>query len=111
MNPAAWVRALQLTESDGQLNPPVGDDGRAFSSFQVHVDWLWEWAKRLSIEPLLGEKLESFVGRVVTAFAYYHVNWNAIHLAMYFHLGHPSDPTQPDWDVHYAERFEARYAS
>lgn len=104
MTPNQWARAIQLTESDGWRDA-IGDDGRAITSYQVHPDWLWQWATVLSMEPFLNERWDDFVGRVVLAYATAHVHVDPVELAMRFHLGHVSTPESSDWDQNYADRF------
>ncbi len=107
MTPAQWTETIRQVESGGHANS-IGDGGRAFSSYQVHPDWLWQWATTLSIEPKLNERWDDWIGRVVLEFAQFHSAWDPLELAMYFHLGHRSHPDKADWDKAYADRFIAK---
>lgn len=106
ITPEQFVRALALTESDD--NPQAwGDAGRAVGRFQVHPDWVWTWAKHYGISPVVGDTWDSFVSRIVTAFANDHLRYMKLtEVAMYFHLGHYGNPSEYDWDDAYAKRFQ-----
>lgn len=100
-----FLDALAMTES-GQNAKAWGDNGRAVGRYQVHPDWLWSWAKHYSLQPKVNETWDDFITRVVYIFALDHLSKaEAVRVAMYFHLGHPSLPTSGDWDADYANRF------
>ena len=107
-----FTTALGLTESDGNPNAPLGDDGRAVGRFQAHPDWQWTWAKHYNLAPNLDEKWDSWIERLVMAFAADHLKYMTPEkVAMYFHLGHMSAPIDKGWDADYAARFNARLAT
>ena len=105
LTPEQFVRALALTESND--NPEAwGDAGRAMGRWQVHPDWVWTWANKYALEPALNETWDSFIHRLVTAFANEHLSiGNSTQVAMHFHLGHRSNSLAFDWDADYAQRF------
>ena len=103
-----FVSALAHTESGDNPNAPLGDNGRASGRWQMHPDWFWEWANHYNLPPDLNETLDSWFGRIILAFANDHLRWmEPINAAMYFHLGHQTNPSKPDWDAAYAARFES----
>ena len=100
-----FLDALAMTES-GEDAKAWGDNGRAVGRFQVHPDWLWTWAKHYGLQPNLDETWDSFITRVVIAFATDHLSYlSQVEVAMYFHLGHKTIPAHYDWDADYAKRF------
>ena len=107
MNTKDFLFCLGKTESNDDPDIHLGDGGRALGRFQVHPDWVWTQCRRFGIQPALNETWDSFVTRLVTAFFdFYGGQMQDIEVAMYFHLGHRTLPTDNDWDVGYAERFQ-----
>ena len=105
MTPGTFAIVLQYTESDNDVRA-YGDDGRVLTSFQAHPDWGWEWANHFKLPPRLGERWESWINRIVIEFAALFLPVHLpVEVAMHYHLGHPSDASATDWDLHYAERF------
>ncbi len=110
MEPETFATILGLVESDGNLNAPLGDDGRAAGRFQIHPDFLWEWAFRLKVQPKLNERWDSFYSRLVQAFFTFpfHLKLLPVEVAMTFHMGHivrRTDPLPPDWDRDYENKW------
>lgn len=97
-----FASVLAEVESRGNWQA-WGDEGRAMGRWQVHPDWLWGWSKRYQLQPVLDETWDSFVMRVVVAFARDHLlsGMSPVSVAMYFHLGH-----EGDYDRDYAVRFQ-----
>lgn len=102
-----FLKALAVVESSD--NPEAwGDGGRAMGRWQVHPDRLWSEMHALTITPKLGETWDQLVARVLRAmFAKYSDSMDAFIIAMYWHLGHFTNRTAPDWDAKYAARFGA----
>ncbi len=110
MEPETFATILGLVESDGNPNALLGDDGRAAGRFQIHPDFLWEWANRLKLQPKLNERWDSFYSRLVQAFFTFpfHLKLLPVEVAMTFHKGHIvrwATPLPPDWDQDYANRW------
>jgi len=97
-----------LVESGGDAFA-WGDDGRAIGLWQVHPSWVFDWAGRLRLSPLVDERWNDFVQRLVIAFFEYHPadGFTPVQVAMHFHLGHIVYEGASTWDVAYAERFMA----
>jgi hypothetical protein len=97
-----------LAETETNDNPRAwGDNGRAIGRFQVHPDWVHTQEVRFGLQPVLNETWDSFITRLVTKFFELHIGtMDEQEVAMYFHLGHRTLPTDADWDTHYAERFQ-----
>ena len=118
MEPEEFARILGLVESDGQPNAPNGDNGRAMGRFQIHPDWMWEWANRLHIQPRLSESWDSFHERLVMKFFQFpfHLKLLPVEVAMTFHLGHiVRQPVTTQggfglgaWDIDYAQRWKEK---
>jgi hypothetical protein len=107
VNTADFLVCLGKTESHDNPNAPLGDAGRALGRFQVHPDWVHTQEVAFGLQPIVNETWDSFITRLVTAFFNRHVkDMDEIEVAMYFHLGHHTLPTDADWDAHYAERFQ-----
>ena len=103
-----FVRALALTESSDNPNAPLGDHGCAQGRWQAHPDWVDTWSKHYNIWARVNESWDSRIQRLVEAFADDHLRlYLPVEVAMYFHLGHLSHPTDTDWDADYAKRFES----
>lgn len=108
-----WLLALGLTESDGDVNAPNGDDGCAIGRFQTHIDWLWAHARKYVITPSVGVTLDEFQESVIGAF-YRDPEFQELtdlQKAMTFHKGHVTTEAHGGWDADYADRFAARLAS
>lgn len=110
MEPAqlhSFLDALGNTESNNDPNAPLGDGGRAAGRYQIHPDWLQTWATHYHLTPALSEPWDDYFTRVVAAFYRDHTaaGMSDVHIAMYFHLGHPSIESSTDWDTEYAKRF------
>lgn len=105
MTSAQFVHAIAMTESTD--NPETwGDHGHAVGRYQVHPDWLWGWAVKLALAPLLNESWDNFIARVVARFFVWHQDeLKPVEIAMKFHLGHESHEASKDWDKPYATRF------
>ena len=100
-----FLVALGMVESNNQ---PFawGDGGRAMGRWQVHPDRLFSEMESHKIEPKLGETWDALQGRVVRAIAeMYLPDEDATSVAMYWHLGHWSDPKSDDWDLTYQVSF------
>ena len=107
MNTTDFIYCLAMTESKNDPFVHLGDGGRALGRFQVHPDWVWTQCSRFGMKPELNETWDAFVTRLVVAFFnHYALSMDDLGVAMYFHLGHRTDPTAPDWDAPYAERFQ-----
>jgi hypothetical protein len=101
-----FLYCLGKTESNDNPNVHLGDNGRALGRFQVHPDWVYTQSARFGLKPFLNETWDSFITRLVTAFYEHNIQFIApVDVAMYFHLGHRTPSTAPDWDAEYAERF------
>ena len=106
MTPQQFATAIGAVESNNNPNSPLGDHGRAFGQFQVHPDWVFDWARRLALAPQLGELWDSFIERLVCAFYSFHVSQlSAPEIAMTFHIGHVVHFGGADWDAGYGDRF------
>ena len=102
-----FLQALASVESSN--NPQAwGDDGRAMGRWQVHPDRVWSESRLRRVAPNLGETWDSWIGRILTVIfnALYPVEL-PVSIAMYWHLGHFSDPGKPDWDSPYNVKFDA----
>jgi hypothetical protein len=107
MNTDDFLTCLAETESGDHPDVHLGDAGRAFGRWQVHPDWVWTQCRRFGIQPTLNETWDSFIRRLVTAFFEHYIQtMDESEVAMYFHLGHHTLPTDTDWDAGYAERFQ-----
>ncbi len=107
MTTEQFLTCLAKTESNDNPNAPLGDHGRALGRFQTHPDWVWTQCKRFGIQPTLNETWDSFITRLVIAFFEHYIQtMDEMEVAMYFHLGHHTKPTDADWDSGYAERFQ-----
>jgi len=108
MDPDTFAEILGLVESDGNPNAKLGDGGRAFGRWQVHPDWVFEWALRLKVTPKLNELWDDFMRRLIKAFYNFpfHLKLQPIEVAMTFHIGHITHVGQPNWDDDYATRFK-----
>ena len=106
-----FLKALAIVES--RDNPEEwGDAGRAMGRWQVHPDRLFDECARSKIEPKLGETWDQLVARVLRAMWTYHYPMqDEVEIAMFWHLGHFSTPTESDWDAKYAVRFMAALAN
>jgi len=102
--------ALYMTESQGN-HEAWGDGGCAVGLYQVHAAWLFEHANKYHVAPLVDERFNDWVARVVSAF---YSDWSRtlpqLEVAMFFHRGHQVPPASDEWDGEYANRF-ARYAA
>ena len=106
MTPSQFAAALAGTESNDNVNAPLGDHGCAMGRFQAHPDWVDTWSKHYDLWARDDETWDSRIERLVEAFADDHLQWlSAVEVAMYFHLGHRAIPTDKDWDAAYAKRF------
>lgn len=102
-----FAHKLWITESGGKLYS-WGDDGLAMGAYQQHPAWMWDWAHRLALTPLVDESWNRFEGRLVRAFYVHHQSYlTPVQTAMKFHLGHLVYETDSDWDAEYAARFNA----
>ncbi len=105
MTPPEFAAAIGEIES-GDNPDSWGDQGRAMGRYQLHPDWLWEWASRLGTAPHLNERWDDWATRIVEAFF---VRWTAVMLpvevAMFFHEGHVIKAGAAGWDSKYADRF------
>jgi hypothetical protein len=114
MTPSQWALAVAICESGNNPNVGLGDDSCAFGAFQMHPEFLWEWAVKLRIAPMLGETLYSWQSRIAVNYCIYHLaqGLSYVAIAVTYHLGHIAQPTDPDWnDENYPERFERAAAS
>lgn len=107
MTPEAFADCIAEIESSG--NPHEwGDHDRAVGLFQVHIDWLFDHARRWNLYPSLGEKFNDFVRRVVIRFAQEFLPvWADVEVAMAFHEGHHTLASDLDWDGEYEGKFNA----
>jgi hypothetical protein len=106
MTAEQFISALAGTESDDDVNAPLGDDGRAIGRFQAHPDWICTYAKLFNRFALLDETVDSWITALVTLFwKRYSPKNTPIEVAMWFHLGHFATEESSDWDAAYAERF------
>jgi hypothetical protein len=100
-----FLDALAQVESSNN-DRAWGDGDRAVGRWQVHIDRLWSEARTYGLEPKLGERFNDFVRRVLTAI-YNH--WAEMHapfeIAMYWHLGHWTTRSDPNWDRVYEAKF------
>jgi hypothetical protein len=102
-----FVYAIGKVESNNNPNAQLGDDGRAQGRFQCHPDWWDTWQPKSGIRAVVGDTWDSWQVRVLSWFFDYHATLDPVILAMYYHLGHISQPTDSDWDVDYASKFKA----
>lgn len=101
------VEAIAIIESDNNPFVKLGDHGRALGRFQVHPDWLWQYAQSTARSPQLNETWDSFIAEIVTRFVlrYLNTGLSPVEVAMRFHLGHVSHPDRDNWDIVYADKF------
>lgn len=106
-----FLKALAVVESSD--NPQAwGDTGRAMGRWQVHPDRLWQELHAMRSAPQLGETWDQLSARVLRWL--FTTMWDLtepLEIAMYWHLGHWSEPGKPDWDAKYAARFAAALAN
>ena len=109
MTPSNFATAIAIVESGNRSNPPMGDDGRAIGRYQMHPDWVMEWAVRLKLFPLLGETWDSFFTRLIQGYYTYHIGQGltALEAAVSFHVGHICHEGDDTWDAQYAKDFAA----
>lgn len=112
-NPFAWGDDV-LVDRPPQCSTERGSDPKksrvpaAMGRWEVHADRLFDEADSFQLRPLVGEPYDSFVRRIVGAIAAMFVApEGAVSTAMYWHLGHWSDPKSDDWDLNYATKFSA----
>jgi len=106
MTTEQFIWCLSMTESHNNPDSKLGDSGRAEGRFQIHPDWMDTQMRKFAIRPALNETWNTFFTRLVTAFYNWEIrNMDAVHCAMYFHMGHPTNQTNEDWDKEYADRF------
>lgn len=102
-----------ISRVESNHNPHAyGDGGRALTSYQVHPAWLFEWTFKLRVSPRVNDTWDEFVARVIDVFAVhvFGLGLTVTEGAMYFHLGHITFATSPDWDHAYAEKVEKENA-
>lgn len=112
--PGRFLRALSQTESGGDQKA-FGDENAAgeylaVGLFQIHPAWLWTYGRQ--IKPAVDASWSAWFSEIVEAF--YTAHWQAlpaVEIAMFFHLGHPSNPDAADWDSEYAARFDGFWAA
>lgn len=108
MTPANFAKAVALVESDDRSNPPMGDDGRALGRYQMHPDFVAEWAVKLKVTPTLGETWDSYFGRLIQQYFSFRTGQGltAVQAAVSYHRGHICKENDADWlDDDYAARF------
>lgn len=107
MTPANFAKAIAVVESGDRSNPPLGDDGRALGRYQMHPDWLWEWATNLKTVPALSETWDAYFTRLIQQYFGYRTGQGltAIQAAVSFHVGHIVREDDPTWDAQYASDF------
>jgi len=114
MTPQQWAIAIACVESGNNPNVGLGDDSCAFGAFQMHPEFVWEWAVKLNIFPHLGETLYSWQFRIAVAYCVFHLaqGLSYVAIAVAYHLGHIAQPTDPDWnDQNYPTRFTSAVGS
>ena len=102
-----FLKALAVVESSD--DPEAwGDGGRAMGRWQVHPDRLWQESHLGLIFPMLGETWDQLVARVLRRICQFYLDKTSPgEIAMYWHVGHWTKPTDSTWDAKYAARFEA----
>lgn len=108
MTPAEFAHVIALVESSDRSNPPLGDDGRAVGRYQMHPDWVWQWAGTLRIVPMLNETWDAFFTRLVQGYFAKRTEQGltAVQAAVSYHRGHICREEDPDWLADdYAARF------
>ena len=107
MTPSQFAAALAGTESNDNVNAPLGDHGCAMGRFQAHPDWVDTWSKHYNLWAREDETWDSRVQHLIEAFADDHLRFlSPVVAAMYYHIGHPTVLGDKDWDAKYAERFQ-----
>lgn len=106
-----FLKALAIVESSD--NPEAwGDAGRAMGRWQIHPERFWYECRVRSLLPIRGETWDQVTARILLAIWSFYFNENAPEeIAMYWHLGHWTDATKPDWDAKYAVKFMAALAN
>lgn len=109
MDFVTFAYKLAVIESGNNPNVKLGDNGCALGRWQIHPDRLWDEAHHYGVAPQLDESWDSLVRRVLNAVfaARTKQGYSPIDIAMYWHLGHFTQPGDADWDTLYAERFNA----
>jgi hypothetical protein len=114
MTPTEFATAIGSIESGN--NPLTWGDWtgtpylpQAVGRYQLHPAWMWEWAARLNILPTVDDTLDSWQTRLVEGFFTFNVarGLDPVACAVFLHLGHIAQPTDPDWnDQNYPQKFE-----
>lgn len=103
MTTSEFLTVIGLIESHNNPNVALGDGGRALGRYQFHLCRLFDEANRYHLYPTVGETVDSFLTRVLTAI-YEHrktEGYSDIEIALFFHLGHFGS-----WDDKYACEFQ-----
>ena|SRR5208337_3133355 len=112
-NPRAWGDFLTAAGSPMPADTNDTHTGcqccpRAMGRWQVHPDRVWSESRLRRVAPNLGETWDSWIGRILTViFNVLYPVVLPVSIAMYWHLGHFSDPGKPDWDSPYNVKFDA----
>lgn len=106
-----FLKALAVTESND--DPEAwGDGGQAMGRWQVHPARLWQEMHTYTLTPTLTETWDQLIARVLRAmYARLTPQYDAVGIAMYWHLGHFGDSATHDWDLKYQARFNAALAN
>ena len=108
---AQCIQALANAES-GDDPEAWGDDRRALGTYQCHADRAITEARRLNLWPLLNERWDDWVGRIVLRiFTDELPRWSPVAVAMYWHLEKWLTPDMPGWDVRYASDYLSALAA
>src|SRR5271168_4996330 len=107
---AAAIALVESTNNPEEWGDNVGTPPlpQAFGRYQMHMDFIWEWAHDLGISPNLGETVDSFQCRLIQGYFAKRMSQGflPIEAAVSFHIGHPTFPNDPDWNnKNYPERF------
>jgi hypothetical protein len=115
-NPLAWGDFV-LVDQPAVVNQERTTDATkirlplALGRWQVHPDRLFGEMESHLIEPLEGEPWDSLCWRVVgTIAATFLKTEDPRAIAMYWHLGHWTDPKSSDWSLDYDAKFSAALA-
>jgi hypothetical protein len=105
-----FLKALAMVESSD--DPEAwGDAGRAMGRWQVHPARYYDELRRWDLVPEVSATWDQTVAIMLREiWEEYYPIYSPTQIAMYWHLGHFTDPTRPDWDAKYAARFAAELA-
>lgn len=113
MTPEQFLYCLGMTETVSHAEAWGDYDTtnlpQAMGRWQFHPARLYELATKHNIPPTTKDSWDSWARKVETAefVARTAEGHEPILIAMDHHKGHWCEPTDKDWDAHYAKRFQA----